>query len=720
MGITFIDADYFINQTNLNTLILDHNYELNVINQTDMFIMHGSISYIKCRFCGLIEIQNETFAGLPNLEKLLLNSNRISYVAPNAFWNNEKLQILDLESNRLVHLNEIGRLNYLNNLKGIYLSFNENFRFMKGSAILSTENNLSFESNSCGIDQIYSETFSQLPNLLNLDLSNNTVHHLATDIFNSNRRLKTFDLSWNPVGNQIFQFNLTNLITLVCNNCNVSEINRESLKRMPEIKYLMLNRNNIRVVPMNTFDKNSIIEIIEMNSNQLNTFPAKAVNRMSESLTRLCIDFNPFIPSYDHTLFKNAYKLQSLRNECLNENKRATEWLFEDDSLDIKIPGGVLYNHEANQPNITIELNQTVNLTGLNLVYIQPDYFNVNKLKRMRRLQMSMNRKFNFNAGEPFLRHKSISIFTCNFCGITELYPETFAQMPKLQSIEIKDNYLTRLSGETFNFPNQIQSLNFESNQIASLHSDTLDHLPSILHLHLSHNANFQIRQKRQFLYSETLSVFSCHNCNIQQLDDEMICKLPSLNELDLRSNVISSVNGKFAMNQRLKKILLDFNRINTFDENLYCEFYFRGTIIGLKGNKVLRVPKCKFDEEEKVKVSRFTNEIYWYSSGSISSNGNWTNILVICIIVSLIRYLNFKEKFLVKFVNRDNEQSFSKTASQTKLLKQSTKDILDINEAPIQPSQNKILRETANDCRYVNITIWNMLKYKMFKCFNM
>nr|XP_033322063.1 leucine-rich repeat transmembrane protein FLRT1-like [Megalopta genalis]XP_033322064.1 leucine-rich repeat transmembrane protein FLRT1-like [Megalopta genalis] len=137
------------------------------------------------------ELEN---VGLANVKFLNLSKNTISDIDLNAFYGLFNLTILDLSRN---HLYSISSDVFVENknLKILYLSKNNfNSHVPKLRTTSLTELNL----DSCQISHLPSDTFSGLPRLQRLNLSNNLMIQLSRSVLQKLPHLKEISLEENP------------------------------------------------------------------------------------------------------------------------------------------------------------------------------------------------------------------------------------------------------------------------------------------------------------------------------------------------------------------------------------------------------------------------------------------------------------------------------------------------------------------------------------------
>lgn len=95
-------------------------------------------------------------------------------------------------------------------------------------------------------------------------------------------------------------------------------------------------------------------------------------------------------------------------------------------------------------------------------------------------LTMSGNSRFEFLVNQAFLESVFIQKFTCDMCNISNIYTETFAQLPDLRVLSLRDNSIQLLKDDIFNGNSEVRELYLERNDIKQLSHRVVDNLPKI------------------------------------------------------------------------------------------------------------------------------------------------------------------------------------------------------------------------------------------------
>jgi len=180
----------------------------------DTFVGMPNLRLLDLSYNDLKTINEETFSSVtPELQQLLLVSNRISNIAPDAFAKLTGLQNLDLLYNHLANLSTHA-FRGLRNLRTLVLKKNrltevsrEHFRDLINLDILDLRDNR--------ISTLEPGTFQDLSQLVVLQLNRNRLIHIASDTFRGLDRLRVLDLSRNVI-NMVDDDALDNPRALVC------------------------------------------------------------------------------------------------------------------------------------------------------------------------------------------------------------------------------------------------------------------------------------------------------------------------------------------------------------------------------------------------------------------------------------------------------------------------------------------------------------------------
>ncbi|GLH05351.1 Protein artichoke [Gryllus bimaculatus] len=142
------------------------------------------------------ELRDKGFFHNHHLKYLNVSHNKITDIHTNAFYGLTKLNILDLRHNHLKFLIPKA-FEETPMLQELYLSGNEIGHFGK-PPVFNIPSLQLLHMKECWLDRIDELTFSLLPNLMDLDLSDNQFVFLKIEYLRSLEQLNTFDITGNP------------------------------------------------------------------------------------------------------------------------------------------------------------------------------------------------------------------------------------------------------------------------------------------------------------------------------------------------------------------------------------------------------------------------------------------------------------------------------------------------------------------------------------------
>lgn len=222
-------------------LSLDSINKINVNSFKDACVNLEMIDLIECN---LKTIEDESFKNLPNLKKLFLHENNLTFISSKTLsglfnlteLNISKCEIESIEDNSFADLHNLEILN---------LSFNS-FHSIHKNTFFGLKKLKCICLDSCGIKLIEDNSFLHLNNLLHLDLSHNYLNRITPSLFAGLSNLKTLNLT----------------------TCNIVTIENDSFKHLKMLTNLIMKSNKIKLIDPNTFDGlDSLVELDLSNCN---------------------------------------------------------------------------------------------------------------------------------------------------------------------------------------------------------------------------------------------------------------------------------------------------------------------------------------------------------------------------------------------------------------------------------------------------------------------
>lgn len=550
---------YFEHFHNIQVLLLDNNTGISIHSQEALFIQERLVE-LSLKFCGITKIFNMTFSELPSLTKLYLSNNKIVYIGADAFDRNPELDYLYLNNNQLVKFNNAHYLRNLQRLFLIDLSGNREFSFVNDSIkhnFFTSYNLFKIICRHCNLVGIHREMFSSWEYLLDIDLSHNNIREVSVNAFDPLEHLGYINLSYNPLSK--IQLNHSRARNLICVHCSINEIG-DSLKDVPDLQMIDYSYNFISFVPEDAFKHNPKMLRIILNENKLRMFSYQIVTLLPR-LNTLCLDENLIEASYETSQLQDIYIQRNLRLFCPNVSEP-----FESSLPRIVQKDGTVMNKKIHHHDCPRQHRQSLAIRDI--IYLNPQYYK--NCPTINSLTMSGNSRFEFLVNQAFLESVFIQNFTCDMCNISNIYSETFTQLPDLRVLSLQHNSIQLLRDDTFQGNSEVRELYLEGNDIKQLSHRIVDNLPKIEKLSLGRNLNFKLASHRIFVYSETLIEFECNACAIDRLTSIMFDYMPNLEILQLDNYIIETIEvATFRYNIHLRKISFDGNLMKTFSSDV-------------------------------------------------------------------------------------------------------------------------------------------------------
>lgn len=189
---------------------------------------------------------------------------------------------------------------HFHNIQVLILDNTTGISIIPQEALFIQERLVELSLQFCGITKIFNVTFSELPSLTKLYLSNNKIMYIGVDAFDRNPELDFLYLNNNQLikfnnahhlhnlqrlflmdlsGNREFSFvndsindnffTSYNLFKVICRHCNLVGIQREMFSSWEYLLDIDLSHYNIRQVPVNAFDLLEHLGFINLSYNPI-------------------------------------------------------------------------------------------------------------------------------------------------------------------------------------------------------------------------------------------------------------------------------------------------------------------------------------------------------------------------------------------------------------------------------------------------------------------
>lgn len=130
------------------------------------------------------------------------------------------------------------------------------------------QNVMHLEIKFCEVQNISINAFSEMNELISLDLSHNNIKVLLKNTFKGNVKLMILTLDSNPLttSSEVF-LSSDSIISLSMVNCGIQNIPSTFFRELPELTELHLNKNRMEYLSMETFCNIKRLEILNLEQN---------------------------------------------------------------------------------------------------------------------------------------------------------------------------------------------------------------------------------------------------------------------------------------------------------------------------------------------------------------------------------------------------------------------------------------------------------------------
>lgn len=542
-NITQLDPYHFSRFHYIRTFDMSDNVEFDFPANGTTFLYQESLFQYYCVNCGITAIHKNTFAGLPQLKSVNLSSNRIKAIPSEAFNFNE-INFLFLANNQIKRFNELHRLETMQHLWLLDVSVNEGFDLYDMSMDFRRLERLLCDR--CNLSSISEQWLSKLVRLKKLYLDNNSIEVVPPGCVKNNRVLKYLNLNNNPI--QELAIESETLETLSCTACNISRLTDKNFELLPSLKVLHLQNNSIESVDPLSFASNPVLTVLQLDNNNLTSFSIEIL-RTSRALQQLCLDNNYFQPKPKFTELSNLYTLLQLRKDCAAGTSHRRH--FENIVPSVEVEGNSLY--EKDLP----PCGSSVDISNRNVVFIDPMAYHT--CQSLKVLNMNENKNFSSYKHYPLLYNDWLESYSCENCGIRVIYEATFAHLPKLQTVHLRKNHLTKISYEAFRSNPILRHIDIDANKLQILPVQLLSSHTNVTDLIVSHNPELTFTSTLPFVDQPVVEKFIAKHCAIKRVTSTSFGSMPALVEINISDNPIDFIDQR-AFENNLQLEILDLS----------------------------------------------------------------------------------------------------------------------------------------------------------------
>jgi Leucine-rich repeat (LRR) protein len=575
----FIKKHYFLKLSALVTLDLSRNGILSI--EQGSFINLKQLTSLDVSYNCLFRVQVDLFGNLYSLKSLNLSMNMIKLLSLESLRSQYQLEHLIISTNLIEHFNVIS-YEYLPKLRFIDISHNsllKTFYFNTRLASVNLNGNRqinltistesytelkAFYTNSLNMASLNKINFSQLPNLISLDLGFINLTDFLGIFKSLNSNLKILALPGSIINSDLGFLNNFKLLIELDLSCvqGVSWQNRVILGDLLELQVLIMRGLNLNALFLEKYlllDKYENLILLDLSNNSLEYFNVnlrdmrnlKSINLANNKLKvfdfenipwqfkSLDLSFNqlPCLNYSDEHYF--PYSVISFSNNNISEIDKYFMHLFlESYYLDLS-------NNQLKEINKNYKIfyqDYNINLRYLNL--------SSNSLKYI---------------GNIFTNHitnsENVPIISLDLSNNHfEIFNLSFVNLVYLQYVYLQKNKISYLEENIFSPLKLLLLLDISNNRLMLIKENTFLDLPTLKYLNISSNLLKSV-YPRQFLSLVNLIDLDMSNNSIDQIVSQTFSYLTNLQNFFIHLNPIKTINkldGLYA----IKNIYLDSDLI--------------------------------------------------------------------------------------------------------------------------------------------------------------
>ena len=347
---------------------------------------------------------------------------------------------------------------------------------------------------NCGLRRMHVDMFNDLSKLVFLDLTQNEITDLPSNIFASLTRLRQLDIAGNKlrVISPALLRPLRSLINLnIGHNTNVNITFGEEFLNMTRLQQIVLNGIKLMSFNNDTFRhlRNSPLAKVDMSTCSLRTISRGAFLPL-RNLTDLSLDFNPLNASVLHDAFyglqgaplhelhissTNLHAFSPTLFEGLKDNNIKTA-AFRNSQISA-IKRGVLHKLR----NVT-----TLDLSANKIVIIDDHSFE--DLVMLSRLVLDKNSIVELPSAKRLGISPGLTTLTMRRNSIKEINRESLRGYDNLTYLALGGNNIRTISHNAFDQTPRLEILSLNDNRIHYISPGTFDSLPNLRQLLLDRN----------------------------------------------------------------------------------------------------------------------------------------------------------------------------------------------------------------------------------------
>lgn len=319
------------------------------------------------------------------------------------------------------------------------------------------------------IENVHKQAFEGLDELYSVNLKNSGISVIHPDTFASNKKLRILTLTGNVLSAMQqnaspfseYMLNAPSVEELDLSSCNLNKLLPTAFSRLDNIVFINLAANDLQELPADLFRGIDTIEELDLSSNNITILPKNIFN--GTSLAILTLKYNNIGSKLDFGT-DEVQKLDLSFNKIVSVHSSMFDKMPGLTSLILK---GNMIKKVATTAFHGLKSLRQIDLSFNNLEQISSQTFLRNQELDIIRLNDNNGlAKLPLDGFESENGKLNVFSFDASNCDISELGENTFANMPKLTTLNLAWNNIEQLTKDFFRPMIKLVELNLNSNLI--------------------------------------------------------------------------------------------------------------------------------------------------------------------------------------------------------------------------------------------------------------
>jgi Leucine-rich repeat (LRR) protein len=485
-----------------------------------------------------LQIEDDAFEGLDNLEHLSLKDNNILLIPASALGRLPRLTSLQLDYNRVAALSGDILRSIAERVTKLVLAKNV-------------------------VRELPSASFQYFQQLTHLDLTRNLITTLNTDAFHGlENTLKKLYLSQNRIASLVGPaFSLLKLEVLDLSENHLTELSRSAFGMLPQLKFLNLSHNShLATIPSNLIHKLSNLEEFDLSYTGLKILTADFFSE-SPKMKTIHLQHNSIGEIVDG-VFANLPNLTTV-DLSFNHINNIKQGAFVNvmNMKELYLNGNQLSSFKGEFFNTGTSL-ETLDISDNQLSYLFPSSFRIHP--RLRQI-LAANNKFNFFPAELIATLQYLETVDLSGNDLKTVEELDFARLPRLRVLLLARNQLESVSEMAFHNSTQLQVLDLSYNKLDRLGERTFEGLVRLELLDLEGNLLTDLpetifeRARLQMLENINLAKNLFEVAPLKSLQRQYFF----VSSVDLSRNRLKEIPADDSIMVNIKKLDLSFNPLS-------------------------------------------------------------------------------------------------------------------------------------------------------------